>query len=318
MTLFLLRALWALYPSKLFHLLGQADRVHLDYQRRFAQAYPLAPDEWGVVFPYGMGDLYVTCAFARQVRERRGGSGFVVFVDPRHAYIPSLFEGVTRIVPVEGFELKRLHQYHRFEQGRLFTAFPLHRFARVIGWRGVSFLDYYRLCLGLALDTRPEPPRPQTAAELEVGRRILAQHGLRESRTVILAPRSPSTPEVPAPFWAALAADLRACGYDVATNAAAADDAIPGTVALQAPLSGVIAVAQLAGRMISARSGLCDLLAHAPGRLTVVYPDEAVNPHARLTRGFGMTASGWRPDTVEVWFDGRAPERARIQALAGY
>jgi ADP-heptose:LPS heptosyltransferase len=311
------RTLRALEPRNLLHILRSVDTDYLAHERGLLARHPLARDEWGLIFPFGMGDLYVASAFAGRVRAHHGGSGVTVFVKPQYAYIPTLFAGVSRVVPVETVDLQRLHQHEIFAPGRLLTVFPLHPFREVIGYKGISFLDYYCLFLQLPLGTAPEAPRPQTAAELEQARHLLARHGLPQGRTVILAPRAVSTAEVPAAFWSELAARLVARGDVVVTNAPAQEQAVPGTRALDIPIEQVIAVSQLAGSVVSARSGLCELLAHAPCRLTVVYPDEATNPRPRLTRGFGLGASGWRPDAREVWYDARQPGRALDEALSG-
>lgn len=311
------RALRALEPRNLLHILRSVDTDYLAHERGLLAKHPLARDEWGLIFPFGMGDLYLASAFAGRVRAHHGGSGVTVFVKPQYTYIPTLFSSVTRVVPVTDFDLRRLHQHETFAPGRLLTVFPLHPFREVIGYKGVSFLDYYCLFLQLPLGTRPEAPRPQLAGELEQGRQLLASHGLPEGRTVILAPRAVSTAEVPAAFWSELAARLSARGQAVVTNAPAQEQAVAGTRALDIPIERVIAVSQLAGSVISARSGLCELLAHAPCRLTVVYPDESGNPQARLTRGFGLVASGWRPDAREVWYDAREPGRSLDEALSG-
>ena len=298
-----LRLLRALYPANLLHILRTANTDQLCSERKLLRRYPLAKTEWGIVFPHGMGDLYLTCAFARAVREQRGGDGFAVFVRPDHAYLPTLFPAVTRIVPVADFNLKRLQQNFHFERGRLFSVFPLHNFLNVMGHNGVHFLDYYCLFLNLELGTRPSPPRPQSRDELERGRALLRKEGLRPGRTILVAPDASSVRLVPAEFWPELAAAFRARGFDVATNSPkGAEHRISGLPPLDVPLELFISVATAAGSVVSIRSGVCDLLAHADCRLTIVYPDEPDEARRRILRGFSLRESGLRPDAHEVWY----------------
>ena len=312
-----LRLVRALYPANLLHILRTVNTDQLCSERKFLRRYPLAKREWGIVCPHGMGDLYLTCAFAAAVREQRGGDGFAVFVRPHHAYIPTLFPAVTRIVPVADFNLKRIQQNYRFERGRLFAVFPLHNFLNVVGHKGIHFLDYYCLFLDLTLGTRPTPPRPQTRDELERGRALLGKEGLRPGCTILLAPDASSVRLVPAEFWADLAAAFRARGFDVATNSPkGAEHRISGVPRLDVPIELFISLATAAGSVVSMRSGVCDLLAHADCRLTIVYPDEPDEARRRIARGFSVRESGLRPDTHEVWYRTGSPRDA-IESVVG-
>src|SRR4051812_13298933 len=94
------RALRTLYPPNLAFILKTVDRENLCRQRSFLARHPLRPDEWGIVSPWGMGDLYLACAFAEPLLDHHGGSGVVTYVRPEFAYIPTIFPAVSRVVPV--------------------------------------------------------------------------------------------------------------------------------------------------------------------------------------------------------------------------
>jgi hypothetical protein len=313
------RVLRALYPPNVAFVLKMVDREILFRQRRFLARHPLQPEEWGIACPWGMGDLYLACAFAEAVRARHGGSGLVAFVRPEFAYIPTLFPAVSRIVPVADVDSMGIQPENLLlAQGRLFVVFPHTSFLPVIGYKGVDFLDYLRLCLKLPLDTQPTPPRAQTADERASGQEILRRHGLHSGRTVVLAPDATSTGVAPDSFWAALAGELKRGGYDVAfNNPRHTRTPIESAVSLDVPVANFLAVAEEAGWVISARSGLCDLLAHASAKLTVVYPDESDNPRRQqLTSGFSLVRSGLRPDAEEVVFSHRSADEI-IQRICG-
>jgi hypothetical protein len=76
-------------------------------------------------------------------------------------------------------------------------------------------------------------------------------------------------------LWLALIRQLTAQGYTIATNVPENILAgLPGTVPLTFPLCEAIPVAELAGRVISLRSGFSDLIATARCAHTVLYPEE--------------------------------------------
>jgi hypothetical protein len=106
--------------------------------------------------------------------------------------------------------------------------------------------------------------------------------GLALGRTVILAPTSRTLTPPPPAFWEGLIARLRAEGWTVCHNLSASEreagEGFPGCVPLVCPLSELLPLAELAGWVISARSGICELLSTADIRLTIVATHRALNP----------------------------------------
>jgi hypothetical protein len=105
---------------------------------------------------------------------------------------------------------------------------------------------------------------------------------------------------------------------DVAVNSPkGAESTIAGTEPLDVPIELFIAAATAAGAVVSMRSGLCELVAHADCRLTVIYPDEPDDSRRRLARGFSLRESGLRPDANEVWLQADATRDAIENVIAG-
>ena len=85
--------------------------------------------------------------------------------------------------------------------------------------------------------------------------------GFRPGRTVLLSPYAnafhSSLGETE--FWGLLAQRLQERGYDVATNCAADELPIAGTIPFCVPYGELLTFLQYAGGFVGIRSGLCDI-----------------------------------------------------------
>ena len=108
---------------------------------------------------------------------------------------------------------------------------------------------------------------------------------LWEGRTVLLAPFAHTAiTRLPDQWWSDAAAHLTARGFTVVTNVANRGRGydysragpvlpqIPGTLAVDIPLSEIGPFAERCGFVLCARSGLSDLLARTSARMTVIWP----------------------------------------------
>ena len=94
-----------------------------------------------------------------------------------------------------------------------------------------------------------------------------------EGKTVILVPVCKSLIPLPPGFWEAVSNELRSRDLVVATNVAPnqPEACIPGTRPISCPPDELIPIAEFAGAVISARSGVCDVLSSARTDLRIVY-----------------------------------------------
>jgi hypothetical protein len=142
---------------------------------------------------------------------------------------------------------------------------------RVLDDRFVAFTDMYReLVYGLPDRAEPEIPRRERVRPAD--RRPLSD-GLVPGRTVLLAPYAKSVMPVAPSFWEDTAGLYASRGYAVATVVHGAEDAVPGTVALELEIAELPAAAEHAGTFIALRSGLCDVVHAARARKVHVSPD---------------------------------------------
>ena len=133
--------------------------------------------------------------------------------------------------------------------------------------------------------------------------------GLPEGRTVILAPASRTLTPPPTAVWQALVARLRAGGWTVCQNLSAAErdagEGLPDCVPLVCPLSELLPLAELAGWIVSARNGVCDVLSTANARLTILATYRALNP----------VGAGSRPEAAGALYRLMNAERTPTRVL---
>jgi len=234
------------------------------------------PGAWTFVLPYGIGDTYMVCALAAQARERLNGDSCTVVVRRAHADIPAMFLGAfSQVAVYDQLDFKRIAANSRFKKGYPIVFHPnFQGLDKVLGYGGFNLLDSYRVLFGLPRETVAATPviQPQWRHSAEAR---FDQALLPRGRTVLLVPDAATVQPIDNRLWLALVRQLTEQGYTVATNVPNnALTGLPGTVPLTFPLCEAIPIVELAGRVISLRSGFCDLIATARCTHTVLYPEE--------------------------------------------
>ena len=237
----------------------------------------IRPDEWGIVPSSGVGETMLVAEYSRAFLEVYGGTRLVIF------QVPHLLDA-CRLFPHAPITLQAIDEFAwgggwGFHSGRLLRwEYPL------ILLKGASnhytgmtlhhiqvYLNEVRLPMGRSkLSPRVDPGLRDAAA------RRFRDLGLKQNRTVVLAPSSKSAPQVPISVWSRIADVLRHRGYSLATNARSGEYVVPGTAALHCSLSEFYAATELAGTVVASRSGICDLCAPSHSRLHILRPDRAL------------------------------------------
>ena len=235
----------------------------------------LKADEWGLVCPYGIGDLYLVCGLAKSFLATHGGR-IVLVVKRAQADIPKLFpQAAVRVVVDERIQqlVPPRAKPNILKQGHCCVAhlsFLRPDLKQRLG-NHFTLLDTYRTCL--ELPSRPALSVPQIAAStLCTAEQRFEHNGCRRGKTVILYPGAYSTATLPMGFWNKLVAELKNQDFQVYTHVADHETPIAGTRPMFIPLLEAIPMAELAGWVIAVRSGICDLLSSSNARLSVVYP----------------------------------------------
>lgn len=264
---------------------------------RFRLKYPLGENEWGLICPRSIGDTYFVCGLAEAVVTAHGGNSVTAFVEPKYEFIPSLFPSIERSVSVTDHDLMKLN-FNEFGKGTPFFVFPPKVLRPMIGFKGVTILDCYRSILRLPWGCQLSDPIPVSREEEEAAKILLLNEKLPLGKTVILAPDAKTIQGIPNSFWESLACELKKLDFVPVTNKGSREHFIKGTYPLEIPLSKIRAVAEVAGWVISLRSGLCDLLSASRTHLTILYPSIKLFG-GTLFAGYSLRAMGLSTNSDE-------------------
>jgi hypothetical protein len=167
---------------------------------------------------------------------------------------------------------------------------------RVLDERFVAFTDMYRdLIYKLPAGSEPQAPLRNVPAQTEPSWASEIPRG----RAVLMAPYARSVLPVPWSFWEHTAERHLSQGDVVATVVHGEEDPIPGTLALEIPIPGLLAAATHAGTFIGLRSGLCDVVHTARARKVHVFPDAYYSTTPYKVADF-FALPGWESVVLEV------------------
>ena len=262
----------------------------------------LQPDELGLICVHGIGDTYLTSALARHLAEQYRVAP-VVISSTTHCQVASLFpQGVRRVVSIDQIDPGVIQQHNPQQQltgGSIFLAHPwftnqelVHR----LGLDGHTLLSMHLEHFGLSEQATPDTPVISPRVQ-EAARRRFEQFNLPVGKTAILAPATSSSPQADFP-WDVLAVELKRAGWCVCANSAKNDRPISGAIELDFPLEEAIPTLDLAGWLISMRSGFCDLVSSSSCRMSLLYPKDG-GWAGQFLAGSSLQCMGLRESVLE-------------------
>ena len=237
----------------------------------------IGPEEWGIVPPPALGETMLVASYSVAFLEAYGGKGLVIFQTPNLQEVCRLFPHAP-IRTRDASEFMWTPGAWGYQTGRLLRwDYPIGYWMGVNEYTGME-VQYSSIYLNLA---RLRPDSPHLVPRVESGLRDAAgrhlrELGMKEGRSALLLPSSKRSPQVPLESWVRIANVLQQRGYTVATNIAPGEVAVPGTIELRCSLSELYAISELAGLLLSSRSGACDLCATARTRIHILRPDRAL------------------------------------------
>lgn len=130
----------------------------------------------------------------------------------------------------------------------------------------VPFELMYRCgVFGLEKDCVPVKPTKQQG--------ISGQISMERGKAVVLSPYAKSVAGIGNPIWQRIISYYKQKGYQVYTNVAGEENALPGPCALRVSLGQLQGAVEWAGTFVGIRSGLCDVIKEAKCRKIVLFPD---------------------------------------------
>jgi hypothetical protein len=305
--------------------LGQAALGYALY-RRIAGRYR---DHAILMCPYtGIGDVYLIGLYLRQYLEKERIGRYVLLVVNKGCYRTAKLFQMENVLQVSRTAMFRLKKAGLAFGGRLAPIRLMNDsfvytnglwLAR--GLRGLNFAQMFKACVfRLGDGAAPEfPPRPGRSRLVD---EFFRERGLRERRTVILAPYATTLFNVvPMPVWERLAARLLGMGYSVCTNSSGAGEpAVAGTQPAFFPISHVAEMAERAGWFIGVRSGLCDIVSGAACVKIILYPRNFAFGAGTYLEYFSLNRMGLCSDAAELEYDADEESCAKLfdHILAAY
>ncbi|WP_174301000.1 hypothetical protein [Caulobacter sp. S45] len=267
---------------------------------------------WYWILTHQFGDMYHGCVLAKAFRERHGGDLPLILVLRSEIQRPvaELFADRFDRVVVEP-RLATGHDHWR-EFRRLRDAPLLGPDMPIVLHPGASpnafWMDFlvfqnhltwmalYEQVLQLPGDVEPTAPSRNPEHVREAAALCKAQ-GIEPRRAAILFPYSRSLQVNSVAHMTLLAERLKRQGLDVLTSVAGPEKPIAGTRPIFIPFQLLVDVAEFAGRTISVRSGIDDILSSARALKTSIYPN------MDMVRLWDLGAMGLGRDTRQVVFN---------------
>lgn len=239
----------------------------------------LGKNELAIICPYGIGDTYFICILSKMLVDKYGRS-IVLVVKLQHLAITNMFsDSISRVIAYDltETELRRIGDATNILNGNVLIGHPSNikkqLLFEMVGIECLNLLDCYKVYFGLPLTCELTGPQPAALAAMKA-KNFMKSLNLPEGKTVLLCPACYSTEKIPADFWTDLADACKKHGLTVCTNVTGAESGIKGTMPVTVELDLIISFVEHAGHVVSARSGLCDLISSARCNKVVIYPDQ--------------------------------------------
>lgn len=270
-----------MYKNKVFRLLSWLKHLRVSGFRR---------DTWYFIFDHGIGDTYIACSLLPYLIEQ--GDKVSVFIKSKNQhFIPGLFSDKIQVLSELNIEEDLSNEFALPGKGHPLHLHPYTMFSshlvKLLGYRSISLTDTYKLLLGLDMHVRPKKP-VFTASAKQEAKDLFQHYELLESKTVIICPRANSVVELSDSVWRDLADVIVAIGLKPVFMNSNIGNA--NYQCVEFPLSCAVEFCNLAGYVVSLRSGFCDLIATSTSRRVIIYPDE-VWYGGKLIVGCGLVNS---------------------------
>lgn len=220
-----------------------------------------------------IGDLIIALSFLYAFKQNMRLKDVSVITMKKHEGLALLYkEDFNNLIILEDKEIEALRVYtnsnwkeHYNIIGANWNFMPIDREVPF----PIAQIMYKCKTLGLSYSVKSKYING-VGFENERFKEYIKDSGIEENKAVILIPYAQSARMLPIPFWERLAEKLSK-RYQVFTNTGSGEMAIKGTEPLFIPFEYVVDVVKYAGKAISIRCGLTDILALGKCDCMVLY-----------------------------------------------
>jgi len=251
-----------------------------NYLRLRKKIKPL-DNEWMFFCPAHAGDTYIFCCLSQAFIDKYGG--YITVITPKaNSSIPKLFPSISRILVYKKFPPMNIGRYFMdvitedskdIARQRAIWGFPNGLLVATAGYKDLRFVDAFKMFLGL--DPEAKLVSPTISDDLrDRAFKKFRELDLPFGSTVVLAPYAKSSLTLSIDNWVKIIEEMKKAGLYPVTNVGRSESPLPGTMGITVPFDEALPFSELAGHVISIRSGLCDILATSRSKLTVIYPQQ--------------------------------------------
>lgn len=225
----------------------------------------------------GNGDVYLTLKYYASYIEKYFSDKDNVLVSSSNS-----FTSLTKWFRTKGVEKLSNEQWMNlihlfvFLKGARIDVLHHHIYVRhtgiltpLEGIHGLNFMDFFESVVFDQL----APTVPQLFGSLSELEEIFDGNRLEVGKTVVLSPYANNVPPIQEEYWIRLVDRLKVMGISVCTNAFGAQPPIFGTPKVELPFCKFERFLDMAGYLVSRRSGFDDIIHSSSCRRVEVYPE---------------------------------------------
>ncbi len=249
-------------------------------KRKFINKIDIKSDEWFFILPYGIGDLYLFISLLNAFkRENNSQNVSIGLVKQFQSQLFEVFDvQINRIVIINNNELQFCSR-NSLSIGKPIILHPEYFFPKsfysLIGYKGITLNDVYKLMLNLPIQTKNEKPI-LNQIHLVAAYTKYNLYNPERNQSVLLSPHANSFVEntIAFEFWQKLTEELNLMDYRVLINSNKQPFIdIKHVVPVDFSLTEAIPFVEHCEFFIGVRSGFCDLISTAKTKKIIIYPD---------------------------------------------
>ena len=240
--------------------------------------------DWVFLLPYGAGDSFFLCLLISEFKKKNKGRVVVVMKESHH-FICDLFSEVDEFIALnkrfKKLQLQKISPNQSLPiRGKIFIPHPLLN----SGLSGLekklssdyTLLDMYKTALGLELKCSLGKFDFSTISQ-DIVQNFVTSTSWNLQKTIILFPSASSLEAMNENLMRLIVAKIIGLGFNVIVNGKLKLDNFTSSrvKSVDFALKDMIALAIHCNSVISARSGVCDLLAFSGKKMVVTYPNKA-------------------------------------------
>lgn len=219
------------------------------------------------VLKYGIGDTYLVSTLLHCLR--KDGKKIVLIIEKSNQqFIPAMFDDSVCVKQVTNIPYELVAEFGHNSSGQPIVLHPDWikdvSLVNLLGYRGFTLLDLYKLLLDLDFGKRPAVPRYNSIVSATISNQLSVHENL-----ILLCPQANSIATVGSDFWLELAEFLYCKGFSPIFMNYSYSEKFDS---ISFPLDESIAVCNSIKGVISLRSGFCDLISGCQTAKVVLYP----------------------------------------------